>query len=338
MATKMYQEVMDQKHTLGTVLSTFGEKSKQICRLIHGKPLFLIGTGASFNACRASKDAFVLHMGAFPQVLFAAEALRYPASCFDGASVIVVSQSGESCETKSLCEKLKGTGAYLIGLTMDPNSTLARSSNEIMFAGVGEEVSSATKTYTAQLLMLYMVACGGDTRFLEMLQSDMAISLDNIDRRTESWGKLIFSQKCGFIAGVGTLEAAAFQAALMLKEKCFLCYEGMSVNELRHGTIETLEPGMNVILMCTGEDGLNEAEIHAKKLEAIGVNVFLVCDRQDSGVVPPEYVLKIENHSYSEFSHIAFAGFGQLMAQRIAFDAGYDVDGFRYLAKIVGGY
>lgn len=338
MSTSMYNEVMDQKHTIDAVIEQFGKSVQSIRTAIIGKPLFFVGTGASYNACRAARDVFVLRTGVFPQILHAAEALEFPVSCFSGAAVIIASQSGESHETKLLCKHLENSDALIIALTMTPNSTLAKHADHIMFADVGPEVSSATKTYTAQMMMLFMLAIGERTECISAIQSDMKDTIDIIDTKKDALCGGIASNKYGYIAGVRELEPAAAQASLMLKEKCFLCYEGMSINELRHGTIEAVEPGMNIIVMCTGEEGFKDALIHVGFLNRIGANTFLVHDWGETDILPPDRIIKIKNRSKPEFANIVFAPFGQLVAERIASVAGYDVDGFRYLAKIVESY
>ncbi len=338
MSTSMFREVMDQKTTLSETLRRFQPEVPKIRQLIAGKPLFLIGTGASYNACALARDAFILHAHVFPQVLYAGQALTYPAEAFRGTAVLLASQSGKSHETKLLCEHLKEAGATLIAVTMDRKSPLAKAAQGVMCVDIGSEISSATKTYTAQALMMDMLAVDGDLTPFATLEEDMCASLDTMVSRVDDLTGPITGNSYGYIAGVGALAPAALQASLMLKEKCFLCYEGMSINEFRHGTVEATEKGMNVILMCTGEAGFREAQPHIAFLNEIGARVFLVHDSGEDPILPVERKIRLTCHVAPEFAGIVFAGFGQVLAERIASQAGYRVDGFRYLAKIVENY
>lgn len=338
MSTSMFREVMDQKTSLSETLRQFQPEIPKICQLIAGKPLFLIGTGASYNACALARDAFILHAHVFPQVLYAGQALTYPAEVFRGAAVLLASQSGKSHETKLLCEHLKEAGATLIAVTMDRESPLAQAAQGVMCVNIGPEISSATKTYTAQALMMDMLAVDGNLSFFATLAQDMQASLDTLVSRVDDMIGAIAGNSYGYIAGVGALAAAASQASLMLKEKCFLCYEGMSINEFRHGTVEATERGMNVILMCTGEVGFREAQPHIAFLNEIGARVFLVHDSGEDMMLPADRKIRLTCHAAPEFAGIIFAAFGQVLAERIADRAGYCVDGFRYLAKIVENY
>ena len=338
MSTSMFREVMDQKTTLSETLRQFQPEVSKIRQLIAAKPLFLIGTGASYNACALARDAFILHARVFPQVLYAGQALTYPAEAFRGAAVLLASQSGKSHETKLLCEHLKQAGATLIAVTMDCESPLAKAAQGVMCVDIGPEISSATKTYTAQALMMDMLAVDGDLTPFATLEEDMCASLDTMVSRVDDLAGPITGNSYGYIAGVGALAPAASQVSLMLKEKCFLCYEGMSINEFRHGTVEAAEKGMNVILMCTGEAGFRETQPHIAFLNEIGARVFLVHDSGEDTILPAERKIRLTCHVAPEFAGIVFAGFGQVLAERIASRAGYRVDGFRYLAKIVENY
>lgn len=329
---------MDQKTTLSETLRQFQPEVSKIRQLIAAKPLFLIGTGASYNACALARDAFILHARVFPQVLYAGQALTYSAEAFRGAAVLLASQSGKSHETKLLCEHLKQAGATLIAVTMDRESPLAKAAQGVMCVDIGPEISSATKTYTAQALMMDMLAVDGDMTPFATLEEDMCASLDTMVSRVDDLTGPITGNSYGYIAGVGALAPAASQASLMLKEKCFLCYEGMSINEFRHGTVEATEKGMNVILMCTGEAGFREAQPHIAFLNEIGARVFLVHDSGEDTILPAERKIRLTCRVAPEFAGIVFAGFGQVLAERIASRAGYRVDGFRYLAKIVENY
>ena len=66
--------------------------------------------------------------------------------------------------------------------------------------------------------------------------------------------------------------------------------------------------------------------------------MFLVHDCGDTDLLPENRKIKITCHVNPEFSPIIFSAFGQLAAEYIASSAGYDVDGFRYLSKIVRNY
>src|SRR5262249_53389064 len=74
-------------------------------------------------------------------------------------AVIGISQSGESTDTNAVMEDARKRGATTIGITNDAASGLAGTVEFPLVIEAGREVSvAATKTYTCQLLGLYLIA------------------------------------------------------------------------------------------------------------------------------------------------------------------------------------
>src|SRR5207237_5383234 len=83
------------------------------------------------------------------------------------ALVIGISQSGESTDTNLVLERARDQGAVTVGITNEAASSMARIPDETFLVRGGTEKSvAATKTYTGQMLMFYLMAyaLGGDIR------------------------------------------------------------------------------------------------------------------------------------------------------------------------------
>ncbi len=73
--------------------------------------------------------------------------------------VIGLSQSGESTDTNRVLELARARGALTAGITNEPRGTLARLAEWTFLMHGGREKSiAATKTYTGQLLLIYLLA------------------------------------------------------------------------------------------------------------------------------------------------------------------------------------
>src|SRR5258708_29710534 len=76
-----------------------------------------------------------------------------------GALVVAVSQSGESTDTNLVLSHARKQGAMTIGITNESESTLAKLAEHVFLVRAGRERSvAATKTYTGQVLVLYLLA------------------------------------------------------------------------------------------------------------------------------------------------------------------------------------
>ena len=78
---------------------------------------------------------------------------------FRDALVVAISQSGESTDTNLVLSHARKQGALTIGITNEASSTLAKLAEHVFLVRAGKEKSvAATKTYTGQVLMLYLLA------------------------------------------------------------------------------------------------------------------------------------------------------------------------------------
>jgi len=296
----------------------------------------LAGTGASLAACRAGLNAFVRCGSTLPHVVPAADLPGLAAKVLGPESlVILVSQSGESLETRTAAEALKARGVPLWGITNNPDSYLARAADRALPLHAGEEVSSATKTYLATLLLLMLLAGAG--RCLDRVPADLAETLRRSEEPVGRWAAALEGEPVGYILGLGATVPVAAQGALLLKEKTFKHVEGLSLSEFRHGNIEVMRPGLPLLLLAPTPRCAAEAVRHGAYLASLGAAVFLVTDSPVQGMAP-DRVLQVQNRGDELLGALQVLPPLQLLAERIARQQGYDVDGFRYIAKVVEEY
>src|SRR5207247_9239657 len=86
-----------------------------------------------------------------------------------GMMVIGLSQSGRSPDIVRVIESARDAGATTVAITNDPRAPLARAADEVLVLHAGAERSvAATKTYTAQLMLLSLLVAhaAGDSRLI----------------------------------------------------------------------------------------------------------------------------------------------------------------------------
>src|ERR1019366_4664644 len=87
------------------------------------------------------------------------------------ALVVGISQSGESTDTNLVLERARAQGALTLGITNESSSAMARLAEHVFLVRAGREKSvAATKTYTGQMLMMYLLAysLGGDVAIADL--------------------------------------------------------------------------------------------------------------------------------------------------------------------------
>src|SRR5579863_640735 len=161
--SKMLQETRDQPEALSRTLNGGIAKAEELRVHFSGrKPrlIVLVARGTSDNAAQFGRYLIEITTR-IPVSLAAPSILTLYESPLDLRDVLVVgiSQSGESTDTNAVLEDARKQGAMTIGVTNDPQSAMVRLVEYplLIEAGVEESVA-ATKTYTCQLLALYLLA------------------------------------------------------------------------------------------------------------------------------------------------------------------------------------
>lgn len=305
------------------------------------KEIYLIGTGASLNACYQAKYALIEHYKKNISVIPAFESEYYIPLFGPNTLVILVSQSGESYETRVTCDILCEKNVAFYALTNNPSSYLAQKAKKTFCLEAGVELGTATKTQTSSILLLYLMASKGYKDILKQISDIPNCLLKTIDKAKtyiSDFADFIGDAKALYITGIGKQTPTAGQAAIMLKEKVWLNAEGLSLIEFRHGPVEAIEKDTPVIILSFGEENKKIALNHAEFLSKVcGAKVGLVTDYQE------QYLNSYPNFSFvwegnENFSHICAIVPFQLLVEYMANQRGYDIDGFKFIGKVLNNY
>src|SRR3990170_4973332 len=118
----------------------------------------LVACGTSYHAALVGK--YILEeVARVPATVELASEYRYGPSPAERPLVILISQSGETADTMGAAREAKRRGCRTLGITNVVGSSLTRETERTMYTRAGLEIGvAATKTFTAQLVALYLVA------------------------------------------------------------------------------------------------------------------------------------------------------------------------------------
>jgi glucosamine--fructose-6-phosphate aminotransferase (isomerizing) len=254
----MIEEVRQQPDALRRTLKSELSRIKELRRLVAvRKPRFivLVARGTSDNAAQFGRYLLEITTG-IPVSLSAPSIFTlYKADVnLSEGLVVAISQSGESTDTNLVLERARKRGALTVGITNEAASTLARISDYAFLVRAGKEKSvAATKTYTGQLLALYLLAnaLGGSIKVddLRRLPDWTAAALKLEDEVAEAAQRYRFMDHA-LVVGRGLNYSNAFELALKLMETCYVVAERFSSADLLHGPIAMLEAGFPVFLFA----------------------------------------------------------------------------------------
>jgi glucosamine--fructose-6-phosphate aminotransferase (isomerizing) len=202
--------------------------------------------------------------------------------------VIAVSQSGETADVISGVKRAKESGATVFSLVNVVGSSLARMSDRVVYLNCGPEIGvAATKSFTAQLTVLYLLAYTMINRFDQGVEDLKAVSdliADNLQHNGLEVPKIatkMREQNDFYYIARGINFATAGEGALKLKEIAYVHAEGMPAGELKHGTLALIKEGTPVVAICPADYTFDETLSNIAETKARGARVVGVSDRYE---------------------------------------------------------
>ncbi len=199
------------------------------------------------------------------------------------ALVVAISQSGESTDTNLVLERARASGALTVGITNNSRSTLASLPHHLFLVRAGTEKSvAATKTYTGQMLMLYLLAyaLGAPiaTDDLRRLPGwvDEALGLE--PQVAEAAVRYRFLRHA-VVAGRGLNYSNAYEFALKLMETCYVVAERFSSADFLHGPIAMVEPSFPMFLFAPAGPTWPAMKELMGRLQSLGADSLVITDK-----------------------------------------------------------
>lgn len=204
-----------------------------------------------------------------------------------GALVIGISQSGQSPDIVAVLVEARREGRPTIAITNDGASPLAAAADHVILLGVGTERSvAATKTYTAQLAVVALMAArwsGDAARLAELARvpESLAATLSLCASSLPDAGQLKTIETLITVAR-GYNYATACEVALKVKELAYVLAEPYSAADFRHGPIATVDDGAPVLLVMPTGQTLGDMLDLASLLRARQAKLLVLSDAPDA--------------------------------------------------------
>ena len=185
--------------------------------------------------------------------------------------VIVISQSGETADTKAALHLAHEKGAKVLAIVNVKGSSIAREADMVLYTHAGPEISVAsTKAFSVQMATMYLLAfemayakgeidkeeCMRLTKELSDIPDVIEKTMECAERCQYIASKLITATSLLYI-GRGLDYTLSMEGSLKLKEISYIHSESYAAGELKHGTISLVTDEMPVISVAT-QSGLLE--------------------------------------------------------------------------------
>ncbi|MBM3422908.1 MAG: glutamine--fructose-6-phosphate transaminase (isomerizing) [Chlorobi bacterium] len=262
--------------------------------------------------------------------------------------VIVISQSGETADTLAALREAKDKGALVMGICNVVGSTIARETHCGMYTHAGPEIGVAsTKAFTAQVIVLYMVALAlsqgrtlGDDEIAGYLQelSEVPAKVAQILRGNEAIQSIAESYRDArnfLYLGRGYNFPVALEGALKLKEISYIHAEGYPAAEMKHGPIALIDEDMPVIFIATHDNTYTKILSNIEEVRSRKGRVIAIASEGDEEIRSlADHVIFIPSAAGPVTPLLTVIPL-QLLSYHIATLRGCNVDRPRNLAKSV---
>ncbi len=317
-------------------------------RLKHAKRIVICACGTSWHAALIG-EYLIEEFARIPVEVDYASEFRYrnPIVGVDDV-VILISQSGETADTLAALRTAKEKGALVMGICNVVGSTIARETLCGMYTHAGPEVGVAsTKAFTAQVIMLYMLALAL-SRGRTLSQDEITINLRELSRLPEKASRILEldsqikdiaerfkDARNALYLGRGYNFPVALEGALKLKEISYIHAEGYPAAEMKHGPIALIDKDMPVIFIATRDSTYAKILSNIEEVRSRKGRVIAIANEGDQEVSRlAEHVIYIPQSSGPITPLLTVIPL-QLLAYHIATLRGCNVDRPRNLAKSV---
>ncbi len=264
--------------------------------------------------------------------------------------VIGISQSGETADTIAAMRLAREQGARTLAITNQLGTQITREVDSVLYTRCGIEMAvAASKTFTAQLSLLFLVAMklaqvretlpSGELEYIvnalyglpdkisQFLEGDHPI--DEIARKFHDRPFFLYLGR-----NIGL--PVALEGALKLKEISYIPTEAYSAGEMKHGPIALLDESTPVVVVATRMDRVYDKLVsNIQEVRARGAHVIAIASDGNEDIQHHAddviYVPKAPAFLSAILAVIPL----QLLAYRIARLRGLNVDQPRNLAKTV---
>ena len=353
----MLKEIYEQPESIHQVLRgriseiegsiIFSERAESIINAEY-ESIHIVACGTSFYAGLVGKY-LIERLTKIPVFVELASEFRYFGVKKDSSLVIAVTQSGETADTLAALREAKSAGCKTLVITNVIGSTATRISDAYILTQSGPEIGvAATKTFTSQILTLFLLALkeasvrktlSPDEIYnyilqLKKLPGQIRRILNN-SNEIEAIAKHLKDAKSVFFIGRGIYYPLSLEGALKLKEISYIHAEGFASGELKHGPFALLTKETPVVAIITKDETYDKMITSIGEVKARESPVIAIADERDSEIEKhADFVLRFPSNG-SILSGIPVVVILQLLAYHVAKLRKCPIDKPRNLAKSV---
>ncbi len=311
--------------------------------------IYIVACGTSWHAAIVGKF-LIEHLARCPvEVIYSSE-FRYANPIIDkNVLTIFISQSGETADTLAAARLTKQFNGKNFAICNVVGSSLTNECEAILYTHAGPEIGvAATKTFTAQLVALFLFAIYyakiKNTITPEEINSLLTdlVKLPNLieetlkqDEYIASLAKNYYTVEHFLFLGRGINYPIALEGALKLKEISYIHAEGYPAGEMKHGPIALIDNKVISIFIAPQNNVYEKIISNMYEVKARDGKIIAIANMNDNRIHEITNDIIEIPHYNPLLTPVICSIPVQLFAYHMAVKRGADVDQPRNLAKSV---
>ena len=304
--TFMLKEIFEQPQILQRIFNKILKDDNTLIPIAALKPddfdtIHIIACGSSLYAGMTAKYAIEEMTNKVVVADIASEFCCRSTSLIRSKTLyILISQSGETADSIHALQRIQDNSGKTIGIVNIQTSYIGQNVDHCIPMQIDSEIAvAATKSFTAQLLLLLLLSCqikAEDERKQRTIKS-LKITLNengqgynlelqhNIEHVQSALKQIdsvkavaITLAKAPYILFIGrsTAYPLALEGALKMKELAYIPSEGHAAGELKHGSIALIEKGTPVIVILPQDEYLKKSLSNVEEIKARGGKIIAI--------------------------------------------------------------
>jgi len=357
LVNNMLNEIFEQPKVIKNIINEYIDKNgtvrfkdlgDKVIEMKKIKRVILLGCGTSYHAALFGNYLIEELTGLNCEVELADEFINRKAVIERGTAVITLSQSGETTDTVKAARLAKKKGAIVFSLSNSQDSTLARQADIFFNTRAGKESAvAATKTFTAQLIVLIILSVFLQSRIkhFQKVSKDIVKQINQLPKHVESVlrqekeikkiAKRYTKIEDIVILGEKYNYPIALEGALKLKETSYVHAEGFAMREFKHGPMAIMEKEFICIFITSDKSGLDKDINILKQIKQAGSKIFAITHRDNKELNKIADDTMFIPKTLNIFTPILSIIPLQLLAYHLAILKGIKIDKPRNITKVV---
>ncbi len=312
--------------------------------------IVIVGCGTAYHAGLMGRYA-IEEWARVPVEMDIASEYRYRNPVVTPEDLVIgITQSGETADTLAAMRLARERGARVVAVTNTMGSQATRDADGTLFTRAGLEIGvAATKTFTCQVAVMYMLALRLAELRGELAAERLAALVAEVKRLPHCIDEVLRSADeqvrpvadahwdSEFFLYLGRHVGlpVALEGALKLKEISYIATDAYAAGEMKHGPIALLDSSTPVVCVATDSPVLEKVASNMQEVRARGAHVIaIVTEGNETIAGQAESTIGVPPLDWMLQPLVAVVPL-QMLAYRIARRRELNVDQPRNLAKTV---